>query len=759
MSQGLPVPQNRPDVPRPRCFLVTVGNSLIGHYLKMCPTANFTAEAIEELSCTSHENCNQFSIYKAACEAILKALQSTSLDQFKKSSAELSSLYHIEPIPGSVSGDKVIFIATQTPTGHLCANLLRAALTGASCLGTTKFPDDQNHLKIEHPKGLGRANDPKFADEGLPQFMALLSELIQNHENNYDVVLIPTGGYKSLIPYATLAGILHKKEVKYIYEDSDVLMSLPQIPVGLDTERWKPAYVKLKALTTLPKSSTEVYFKNLDRSFQDLLDPPEKDTDPYKFTAIGTFLVDRYLHLRYQTPLQHQTRGTSLLKFLARDKDKPDLQQFFLQLVKIGPYLWLGDKIPEVMDHALHHHTNLFEIAELMLLPILEADKDFLWPEELFVLLCTIYFHDSGHVLSHFPDKPDRPLLPTQIRDFHHILGYERLKSEDWRKKLIQLGLKWTNDNHEQLWEKYLKLIGTIGMFHRKSMPLKQREKPYFCPVNEKNYESLTEAGAWPLNFEENSFSNHRAVYVAALFRIIDSLDNQVTRAGTGEEIQIKAAVLKADAEAEKHRKEAVRQLLEGYLNRNSAASLLSWVDDLIKRITGAYRAAEITGHENKETTGREEINIEQEIGSTLNSKISQDKDLAQKLVWLYIDAACRAFFKEEQPRHYLKHLALENPRISYSQVSEAKVPHLVTVELRPLEIPLLERYRNQMQLTHNDLPDVNKIMDNIEEEYDLVREILREQGGLSLRYERIQRKSVYHLDLDEAKIEGGSPL
>lgn len=732
VAQDLLTPENPHDV-RPRCFLVTVGNSLIGQYHAIFPkTSIYKAEDIEELSCTSHENCNQSLNYKLAYNAIFKALQSAQLAKFIKFSAELSSLYNISPLPGSVPADKVVFIATQTPTGYLCANLLKEALTSASCL-VNKLPN--SNVKIKHPNALGRAKDPNFADKGLPQFIALLSELIREHEDKYDVVLIPTGGYKSLIPYSTLAGILHHKDVKYIYEDSDALMTLPQLPVGLDIESWKPAYVKLKALTTLPKSSTEVYFKNLDRSFQNLLDLPEKDGDPYKFNAIGTFLAGRYLDLRYQTPLQHQTRGTSLLKFLARDESRPDLQQFFLQLVNIGPYLWLGDKIPEVMDHALHHHTNLFEIAELILLPILEADKRFLSPEELFVLLCTIYFHDSGHVLAHFSNQPDRPLLPTQIRDFHHILGYERLRSEEWRKKLTQLRLRWTNDDHQQLWEKYLELIATIGLFHRKKMPLKNNQDPYSCPVNGKNYKPLIKREDWPLWFEGGIFSNDKAIFAAALFRIIDSLDNQVARAGTDEEIQVKAAVLKADAEAEERRAKEIEQMLDRYLENKSASALKDKITKLIKTITVVYREAEGTDYNEEKAIDREEVNIEAKIKEIVaNDKLKQDKDFAQKLMWLHIDAACRVSFKKEQPRHYLKHLAFENPTISYEKSNNDKQYHVVTIGLRTIDQLLLQKYCEDMELEPTDMPDISKIKQKIKEEYDLVRDILL-QRKLKIEY------------------------
>ncbi len=674
-----------------RCFIVSVGTSLIANYLKD-RKANFTLESLEKLPIN---DLNTFPLYNQALNNIRKWLNNNSSDDaLKKASAELSSLYKggISP-PGKC--DICVLIATNTATGILSRTLLKEVLEKK---GVKVF--------VEFPQGLGSAADPDFAQKGLPEFISCVSKNIQKYEKDYEVVLIPTGGYKSLIPYMTLAGIVHEKEIKYIYEDSDVLLTLPHIPLGIDLSIWKANYQKLQVITTIPKSKSSPYYNSLPPSFQNLLEEQGND-QPYKLSPLGNFLMERYLNLRYKTPLRLQTERMSLLDYLKRDNG-PDLREMFGQLTEIGSYLWIGDKLPDMIDHALYHHNNLFEIAELILLPILEKNKSFLSPEELFILLCTIYFHDCGHILSYLPGiKNGRPLLLTEIRDFHHILGYERLKDTNFQKLLWSRGLKWGESGC--LWVKYLEAIATIGLYHRKNMPLTNDEPCFTCPINEKKYKPLQNL---TLKFEDQNISPERAVFLAALFRVIDSLDNQVTRTGAPGEIEMKAAVMKSDAEAEKKRRELIAQLLPDCLKTKA--------DDLVNRLTKGYSEREGTS-DSSVNNSTDKIDIEKEL-----NEICDPSD--REKVFLYIDAAIRAFFKEEQPKHYLKHLALKNLIILPEKLNNH--PYHIGVNLKFEEKSKLQEYANWLGVTLIDYEEyISKIAKEISDDYNKVKGILNSKN------------------------------
>jgi hypothetical protein len=385
--------------------------------------------------------------------------------------------------------------------------------------------------------------------------------------------------------------------------------------------------------------------------------------------------MDRYKEQKNRTPLQAQTGHQALLRFLRRALGKPDLEQMFQQLVAIGPYLWTGDKIPEMVDHGPYHHTSLFAMADLMLVPILDkAGADFMTAEEVFIFLCVVYFHDCGHVLPSFPNG--KVLLPTQVRKYHHILGYERLKDSQWQQTLIDNGLKWA-ECPQELWDKYLNVIATIAMFHRREMPLvtPSPEKPYTCHAqkdngNAKVYPPLAEDnGFWTLNFENDTFQNERAVFLAALFRVLDGLDNQVARTGTTQELGIKAAVVEADAQAYERHAAEVQELL----GNNGAKNLAK---KLVEGIMASSR-------------GGPDEDVDQQIKTTAGNT-----GCSEGLLRLYVEAATRAEFKRAQGKHYLDHLILDMPEILATPAAGADDVHTIKVTLKAISEAKFEGYR-----------------------------------------------------------------
>jgi hypothetical protein len=319
--------------------------------------------------------------------------------------------------------------------------------------------------------------------------------------------------------------------------------------------------------------------------------------------------------------------------------------------------------------------------------------------------LSTIYFHDCGHSLSSFPNEPGKRLFPTQIREYHHILGYERLKNEEWLKFLQTNGLKWAN------WEDYLEITATIGLYHRKKMPLSKNESCYYCKGNETWYNPLEERF---LKFEGKEFSSDRALFLAALFRIIDSLDNQESRAGSIEDVEFKALILKAEAESEKLKAKSIGELLSKEDKEKA--------DRILERITGNYR-----GKESEGKSSQEEIDIEKEINDNFC-----DASI-KKIVRLYLEAKSIAFFKEEQPKHYIKHLILEPPLVKYTKGNNGK--HKLEIELKTINEEIIKKYKGKLEeLCMWQEPEKGKIFKGIEEEYKKVEEILQ-NGNLIIEY------------------------
>jgi putative CRISPR-associated protein (TIGR02619 family) len=148
----------------------------------------------------------------------IEAMNRMSEKEIPRVSAEINSLLKM----GLSGADRVVLLATETIDGKLCAELVQRMLkTRKLC----------SSVELKVIEGLQAQDGKRFRQEGLKNLMAYIARF-----ENSDVVFNPTGGFKSVVPYITLAGMLFNKPVKYIHEYSDDLMTLVNIPITVDDE-------------------------------------------------------------------------------------------------------------------------------------------------------------------------------------------------------------------------------------------------------------------------------------------------------------------------------------------------------------------------------------------------------------------------------------------------------------------------------------------------------------------------------------------
>ena len=70
-------------------------------------------------------------------------------------------------------------------------------------------------------------NADKFRNTAIPDFFDQL-ENIQKENMDKEIIVCPVGWYKSLIPYASLFAMIYGWKIKYLYENSDEILSLPK---------------------------------------------------------------------------------------------------------------------------------------------------------------------------------------------------------------------------------------------------------------------------------------------------------------------------------------------------------------------------------------------------------------------------------------------------------------------------------------------------------------------------------------------------
>jgi len=156
---------------------------------------------------------------------LLRRLKELDLDTkagLDSSSAEIKSLKKI----GVSGADRVILLATDTADGKLCADVVADFISVAwGC-----------HTTVEVIPGLQVKDAHLFEREGIKNYLKKLISYIEDPNNRYgyEIIINPTGGFKSVVPYTTILAMVFQIPSKYVFEFSDELLTLPPIPLDFN---------------------------------------------------------------------------------------------------------------------------------------------------------------------------------------------------------------------------------------------------------------------------------------------------------------------------------------------------------------------------------------------------------------------------------------------------------------------------------------------------------------------------------------------
>ena len=640
------------------------------------------------------------------------AVQSGSpgMSKFDKLPAELASLARFSKDHSlEKEHDQIHLICSDSHKGWLSGKILEIFLKDNVVCKT--------HLHTI--EGLKAKDEKSFKEIGLRKLIDTIAKLSQRlEEQEHDeVFIIATGGYKAESIYATLMGMLCNRPIYYLHEDFQNNIDLPILPIQVDFDLWRENEALIDVVLSLSKIEAEPYYKSLDERIKRLLDGSGSS---YRWTPAGLVLDKAYNETSRWS--QFQASGKSLLSHLNDDDLKKKYGDY---LSELSEYIWVGDKVPEMLDHALKHHQNLFRFAKMFLVPLLDTDPCFMTSEEIYVLLCVILLHDCGHSLSAFPSVPKRPLLPTEIRNWHHILGYERLNPEYFKPTekneraslLAELTSLWKYGPDggttgkklaQEFWEDELETIATIGLYHRRRMPLTEEKKEYKdIPACKKTFTPLA---CECLYFQGCAFTES-VVKIAAIFRIIDSCDLQFSRAGTDQERNLRKEARDDDIEAEKKRTADAHKLMSVVLQRFNLNDIEKEVSAEIKKSGDLYSMKERGESKDK----KKEDEIEDEIEKHRKSvdcqiaKISDSdkKTIVHETVNLYREASNRLNFKREQEAHF------------------ARTAKVKRVFIDPNPYNGMHRFTVRIRGKKSDKEWLKKLKCNMEDEYEKARTVL----------------------------------
>ena len=226
----------------------------------------------------------------------------------KTLSAEIHSLVRI----GVNTTDRVILLASQTDDGQACAKAVERYL---------KRYFNGILTKVERVDGL-QVNDAElFRREGVVNFVRLCLKIVNDY-GPAQVVLNPTGGFKALVPYTVLVGMLKRVPCRYIFEQSTQLLDLPPLPVAFDRgpfERYHSLIERIERDTAIPRTEWEREVRYEDRS---LLNPMvEQSCQNITLSAVGLLFLDEVRTPTALVPFLSRQAWTDCLDNLARLKE------------------------------------------------------------------------------------------------------------------------------------------------------------------------------------------------------------------------------------------------------------------------------------------------------------------------------------------------------------------------------------------------------------------------------------------------------
>lgn len=197
-------------------------------------------------------------------------------DDLQSTSAEIKSLIKM----GLKKEDSVVLIASDTIDGKLCAESVRDFLTKKDLCSL---------VDIKPIHGLQAADGTLFQREGIKNLLNYLVHL--EHQN---IIFNPTGGYKSVVPYIALMGMIFNRPVKYIHENSDDVLSLTGIPIVFDEDlifRVEEKLRKIEKDTSIQISEWREGIDYHDRRFESLV---EIDGSDVTLSGIGVLFWEKF---------------------------------------------------------------------------------------------------------------------------------------------------------------------------------------------------------------------------------------------------------------------------------------------------------------------------------------------------------------------------------------------------------------------------------------------------------------------------------
>ena len=557
--------------------------------------------------------------------------------------AELSSLYLFYWSDGNIpdggheadNKDIIVLLPSETNPSIFCAYCLKKYLKEKEPL-----KNKISEVKIIEIKGLQTKDTKRFEETALLNLSEVLREEIKfGHKNDYNVILNITGGYKAIPPYVAIIGnCFPEVDIIYLYEDSKDLIHLPPIPISFDLPTYRDYRAIINVLAQPGFTAGEPLYKILPVNIKACF---LKRGAEKKLNFFGKTVIEKYKNEKIS--LTPYGRGFLLLDQIRNDKVK----KYLTGCVNQWQHIWIGDKIPEMVEHQRGHTQRVLELAAEMLYPILEDKnrKIFQNDEELASFIGAIWLHDLGHSGESFIlDSKEYVVrgFPSLIRDFHNLITYTILDEEkDIFPEKVEIAKdKWVEKNNVKNIKEIIGNIKTISKYHREWTPLTQ--------------DKVDEKGKYCIKLKK-AIEDNKLRFLTALYRVLDACDTQLERTVDDAYIKTRKMNVNWEIKISVKEKEGLENKFQSEINNfitNFDKSECKECSDIdLKSLKG-----DLHWIFNEDKNSEEKIDKYADCIKCIVGRIITCQVDTPELIKRWLSCLDQIFFKKRQPFHYEKH-------------------------------------------------------------------------------------------------------
>jgi len=207
-------------------IITTVGTSLFENYHKKNRDKTKDFENLYNFFKDNEISAKELDNHELRKKSLIDNFNSNYFKNNPDASAEIKSLIKLQE---ELKEDFDIYLLhSDTALGRLAAEIIKDNISLYEEYG----------LKISkvdiHPiENLQIQNRQKFI-KGMQELINNIYKISQNYWGN--VVINITGGYKATIPYLTILAQVNQCPIYYIFENTDALIQIPNIPIDIN---WK----------------------------------------------------------------------------------------------------------------------------------------------------------------------------------------------------------------------------------------------------------------------------------------------------------------------------------------------------------------------------------------------------------------------------------------------------------------------------------------------------------------------------------------